>query len=388
MGGGIAYTSALAGYTVYLVDVSNEAVDKGMQAITKTAARAVERGRLSQSAADALLTRLKPTTDYADFADADLVVEAVSEIREIKNAVIEKASQTVRPGVPIASNTSTMPISELAEGAARPDEFIGLHFFSPVDRMKLVEVIKGAKTSETTLARALDYLTGIRKTPVIVNDALGFFTSRVVTAYTGEAFTLLAEGISPSVIDDVSVKGGMPIGPLAMADATTLTLLKDIMASLFSGKDRIGLDGMRIVEALNRLIDDFGRTGKLAGQGIYDYDENGLKEWPDITECFPPPDQELSREEIEKRLMHSQALETVRAMEEGVVENAIDADVGSVIGWAFPQAHGGVIGYIHTIGVRQFVEECNELTEKFGVRFTPPDKLNKMVAAGEEFYAE
>jgi len=388
MGSGISYCAAQAGYDVFLVDIDIDAAKGGVAAIQKNVGRAVERGRQSQEKADKLLSHLTPTADYADIANVDFVVEAVSEVLPIKKAVLEQVAKTVRPGVPIASNTSTMPISELAELTDDPENFIGLHFFSPVDRMKLVEVIKGKKTNNTVLARSLDFISGIRKTPIIVNDGLGFFTSRVVTAYTGEAFTLLAEGIDPAIIDDVSLRAGMPIGPLSMADATTLTLLKDIMASLSSAKGRIGMSGMRIVEALDHLIEDFGRTGKSSGKGIYSYDDSGRHDWPGIQECFPPPETEFSRELIEKRLMHSQALETVRAMEEGIIENAIDADVGSVIGWAFPSAHGGVIGYIHTIGIQQFIAECDKLTSDYGERFTPPQLLRKMVASGKEFYDE
>ncbi|HJO85704.1 MAG TPA: 3-hydroxyacyl-CoA dehydrogenase NAD-binding domain-containing protein, partial [Rhodospirillales bacterium] len=347
-----------------------------------------ERNRMTQKKADALLANLTPSMDYANIADVDIVVEAVAEIREIKDTVLKMAAEAVKPGVPIASNTSTMPITGLAVSVPNPESFIGMHFFSPVDRMKLVEVIKGEKTDETTLARALDFAAGIRKTPIVVNDGLGFFTSRVVNSYSGEAFTLLAEGISPFLIDDVALKAGMPVGPMTMADATTITLLKDIVASMSGSGERVGMAGMRMTEALAKLVDDYGRSGKAAGKGIFDYDENGQKEWPGLAECFTPMDPPLSREVIEKRLLHPQALEAVRALEEGIIENPIDADVGSVIGWAFPAAYGGVIGYIDTIGTRQFVAECDELAEQFGVRFVAPDMLRKMADKDEAFYTD
>ena len=388
MGSGIAYCSALAGYQVYLLEASQDALDKGIKTITKRVQGAVERNRMTQKKADALLANLTPSTDYANIADVDIVVEAVAEIREIKNTVLKMAAEAVKPGVPIASNTSTMPITGLAGSVPNPESFIGMHFFSPVDRMKLVEVIKGEKTDETTLARALDFAAGIRKTPIVVNDGLGFFTSRVVNSYSGEAFTLLAEGISPFLIDDVALKAGMPVGPMTMADATTITLLKDIVASMSGSGERVGMAGMRMTEALAKLVDDYGRSGKAAGKGIFDYDENGQKEWPGLAECFTPMDPPLSREVIEKRLLHPQALEAVRALEEGIIENPIDADVGSVIGWAFPAAYGGVIGYIDTIGTRQFVAECDELAEQFGVRFVAPDMLRKMADKDEAFYTD
>jgi len=386
MGSGIAYCSALAGYQVYLLEASQDALDKGIKTITKRVQGAVERNRMTQKKADALLANLTPSTDYADIADVDIVVEAVAEIRSVKDQVIKMTAEVIRPGVPIASNTSTMPITGLADSAQNPESFIGMHFFSPVDRMKLVEVIKGEKTDETTLARALDFAAGIRKTPIVVNDGLGFFTSRVVNSYSGEAFTLLAEGISPFLIDDVALKAGMPVGPMTMADATTITLLKDIVASMSGSGDRIGMAGMRMTEALARLVDDYGRSGKAEGKGIFDYDETGQKEWPGLAECFPPMDPPLSREVIEKRLLHPQALEAVRALEEGIVSNAIDADVGSVIGWAFPAAHGGVIGYINTIGAKQFAAECDKLAEQFGGRFSVPDMLRSMAENDEAFY--
>ena len=386
MGSGIAYCSALASYQVYLLEASQDALDKGIKTITKRVQGAVERNRMTQKKADALLANLTPSTDYADIADVDIVVEAVAEIRSVKDQVIKMTAEVIRPGVPIASNTSTMPITGLADSAQNPESFIGMHFFSPVDRMKLVEVIKGEKTDETTLARALDFAAGIRKTPIVVNDGLGFFTSRVVNSYSGEAFTLLAEGISPFLIDDVALKAGMPVGPMTMADATTITLLKDIVASMSGSGDRIGMAGMRMTEALARLVDDYGRSGKAEGKGIFDYDETGQKEWPGLAECFPPMDPPLSREVIEKRLLHPQALEAVRALEEGIVSNAIDADVGSVIGWAFPAAHGGVIGYINTIGAKQFAAECDKLAEQFGGRFSVPDMLRSMAENDEAFY--
>ncbi|MCY3703123.1 MAG: 3-hydroxyacyl-CoA dehydrogenase family protein, partial [Rhodospirillales bacterium] len=242
-----------------------------------------------------------------------------------------------------------------------------MHFFAPVDRMKLVEVIKGEQTDRATVARALDAVAGMRKTPIVVNDGLGFFTSRVVGAYTGEAFTLLAEGRAPDLIDDVALKAGMPIGPLAMADITSLTLLKDIVASISGDGSAAGLKGLRLAEALEKLT-RAGRTGK-AGGGIYDYGETGPQPWPGLAECFPRAAEELDRETMEKRLLYAQSLEAVRAMEEGVIENPIDADVGSVLGWAFPSAYGGVIGLIDTIGPAEFVAACDEIKARFGGRF-------------------
>ena len=387
MGSGIAYCAAQAGYGVFLLEADQDALEKGKEAITRRVRGAVERNRMSAETAEALLSRLKPTTDYGDIAGVDMVFEAVSEVRSIKETVTAAASNSVRPDVPIGSNTSTMPITQLAQSAGKPERFIGLHFFAPVDRMKLVEVIKGEQTDDTTLARALDFIAGIRKTPIVVNDGVGFYTSRVVATYSGEAFTLLAEGVSPALIDDVALKAGMPIGPMTMADATSLTLLKDIVASITGDGSATAYQGMRMTEALDRLT-DAGRTGKAGGGGIYDYDETGQYSWPELAECFPPVGEEPGRDVIERRLLHPQALEAVRAIEEGVIEDPIDADVGAVLGWAFPAAYGGVIGYIETIGLARFVAECDELRDRFGGRFEVPALLHSMADRGEHFFLD
>ena len=386
MGSGIAYCAAKAGFEVFLVDISTEAAEKGHQSIARTIERTVDRGFLRRDVADNMLACLKPTADYKDITNVDMVFEAVAEITDVKRAVIEQASSVIRTGVPIASNTSTIPITKLSAFTEHPNSFIGLHFFAPADRMKLVEVIRSNDTDNQTLARSLDFLTAIRKTPIVVNDGLGFFTSRVVGAYTGEALTLLAEGIDPFLIDDVALKGGMPIGPLAMADMTSLTLLKDIFASVVSDTSRMGLKGMRAVEALDRLVNKFDRSGKNSSQGIFNYGEKSQEKWDGLAECFPPIDTQPNRETIEQRLFHAQALEAARAIEEGIVQTAIDADVGSVLGWAFPSSYGGVIGYIHTIGVKQFISECEDIRVQFGDRFTPPVMLKKMAENGDEFY--
>ena len=387
MGSGIAYCATQAGYDVFLMEADEGSLEAGMESISNRIKGGVERNRMSAKAADKMLARLKPTTSYADIAGVDLVFEAVSEVQKIKDQVTADVCAVVRPDVPIASNTSTIPISILAGSASHPERFIGLHFFAPVDRMKLVEVIKGDRTDEATLARALDAIAGMRKTPIVVNDGLGFYTSRVVGAYTGEAFTLLAEGLSPSLIDEVALKAGMPIGPLAMADITSLTLLKDIVASINGDGTAIGLQGLRLTEALDKLT-SVGRVGKAGGGGVYDYDETGQRPWPGLSDCFPASGVLADDEVVEKRLLYSQSLEAVRAIEEGVIENPMDADIGSVLGWAFPSAYGGVIGLIDTIGTAKFVADCNVLKDLYGGRFDVPGRLRDMADRGDAFYSE
>ena len=387
MGGGIAYCAAQAGYDVFLLEAEQGRLEAGMESISNRIKGSVDRNRMSAKAAKKMLARLKPTTSYADISDVDLVFEAVSEVQKIKDQVTAAVCAVVRPDVPIASNTSTIPISYLAGSASHPERFIGLHFFAPVDRMKLVEVVKGDRTDKATLARALDAIAGMRKTPIVVNDGLGFYTSRVVGAYTGEAFTLLAEGLSPSLIDEVAIKAGMPVGPLAMADMTSLTLLKDIVASIKGDGAAIGLQGLRLSEALDKLT-SVGRVGKAGGGGIYDYDETGQHPWPGLSDCFPQSGVLVDDEVVEKRLLYAQSLEAVRAIEEGVIENPMDADIGSVLGWAFPSAYGGVIGLIDTIGAAKFVADCDIFKDLYGGRFDVPGLLRDMVDRGNVFYSE
>lgn len=387
MGSGIAYCAALAGYEVILLEKERDRLESGVASIREKLRRAVDRGRMLPDKAEDVFARLRPSTDYSDISGVDLVFEAVSEVLDIKEKVIATVCAQVRNDVPIATNTSTIPIKTLAGSAINPERFIGLHFFSPVERMKLVEVIKGGQTDKPTLARALDVIAGMRKIPIVVNDGLGFFTSRVVASYTGEAFTLMAEGLAPDIIDDVAVKAGLPIGPLAMADITSLTLLKDIVTSIMGDGSATGLIGLRLLETLERLTEE-GRSGKDSGRGIYDYDGSGQKPWPGLADCFPPSVETLDRGIIEKRLLYAQSLEAARAIEEGVIEDAIDADVASVLGWAFPSSYGGVIGLIDTIGSAQFLTECDELKDKFGGRFEAPAIIRDMADRGMSFFSE
>jgi len=387
MGSGIAYCAAQAGYDVHLLEADADRLEQAAASITKRVQGAVERNRMAADKAEAMLARLKPTTSYDDIAGVNVVFEAVSEMQEIKDSVTSSVCAVVGPDVPIASNTSTIPISRLAAAATNPERFIGLHFFAPVERMRLVEVIKGAKTDQATLACALDAIAGMRKTPIVVNDGLGFYTSRVVAAYTGEAFTLLAEGLAPDLIDDVALQAGMPIGPLAMADITTLTLLKDIVASISGDGSAAWLQGLRLTEALETLT-AAGRTGKADGAGIYDYGDYGPTPWSGLPNFFPSTGEELVRDTIEKRLLYAQSLEAIRAIEDGVIENPIDADVGSVLGWAFPSAYGGVIGLVHTHGISQFVAECDALKNEFGGRFEAPQLLLDMAGRNDTFFQD
>lgn len=386
MGGGIAFTAAAAGLEVVLIEVNDAALARGLAAITRTGERQVKAGRMTAEARDALMARVRGQTGYDGLAEVDAGIEAVVEVEGVKAAVLEQLGAAIRPGAPVASNTSTLPITSLAQYCPDPEAFIGAHFFGPVERMPLVEVICGARTSQATLARTLDLLKLLKKSPIVVQDGLGFFTSRVVASYTGEAMTLLGEGVSATQIDRVATDFGMVIGPCAMNDMTGLPLLIDIFSSVRSDETRVSNRGNRAVEVLQSLV-AAGRTGRRDGAGIYDYVDGKQVAWDGLADLFPRKGAALPDSEIRQRLMHAQALETVRAMAEGIVASATDADVGSVLGWMFPRGFGGVLSYVDTIGARQFVAECDALVATCGGRFEAPALLRDMAARDGRFHA-
>ena len=386
MGSGITYKAALAGINVNLMDVSEELTNKAIENISKIAHKAVERKLITDDEANKLMNRITPTTEYKNIRGSDLVIEAVSENIKLKQKVFSDVLENIPSIVPVASNTSTISIDKLSRKLKSPENMIGLHFFAPVERMKLVEVVKGAKTNEVTLAKALDFLSLIKKTPIVVNDCHGFFTSRVVATYTAEAITMLSEGVSPSLIDNCATQAGMPIGPLEMADITSLVLLKDIFRSIIGDGNQIWNKGIKVLETLDKLIIDFDRTGRREGKGIYSYKNTAIEEWSDLKSVFPTPPNILKAEVIEQRLFFVQALEAARALEEGVVENPMDADLASVLGWAFPSAYGGVLGYVDHIGISKFISIAHRLAGQFGERFIPPAILLDMETSREKFH--
>ena len=284
-----------------------------------------------------------------------------------------------------ASNTSTIPITQLAEASNRPENFIGLHFFSPVDRMPLVEIIVGKKTNDRTISAAVDYVTAIRKVPIIVNDSRGFFTSRVFGTFTGEGIFLLEEGVPAAMIENISRTKGMPVGPLAVSDEVSLTLGLHVMES--DPRLQEMPDMQRIYKIQKMLVVEHGRKGKKAGAGFYEYPQGGKKYlWPKLGEIFQSDPDTLDKETIAKRIFHRQALESYRCLDEGVLRSAKDGDIGSVLGWGFPIFTGGAISYIQYVGMKQFVVECDELAQQFGSRFSVPDSLRQMAESGKTFY--
>jgi 3-hydroxyacyl-CoA dehydrogenase/enoyl-CoA hydratase/3-hydroxybutyryl-CoA epimerase len=391
MGAGIAYVQALAGIETVLLDVKQEAADKGKAHAADLLKKRVSRGQMTQEKADATLALITATTDYAALKGSDLVIEAVFENREIKAEVTKKAEAQLGPDAVFGSNTSTLPITGLAEASVRPERFIGIHFFSPVDKMMLVEIIRGAKTGDAAAAVAIDYVLKIKKTPIVVHDARGFYTSRCFMTYLQERVQMLVDGLPPALIDNVGRMTGMPRGPLEMSDDVALDLAYKIVDQTAKDLgDRYTPGPMDAL--LKTLVVEQGRYGRKNGKGFYDYPESGPKRlWPGLKDIAPPKtrssDPELV-EELKTRFLYRQAVEAARCVEEGVVVDARDADVGAILGWGFAPWTGGPLSLIDTVGAAAFVETCDRLAAAYGPRFAPPKLLRDMAARGEGFYAE
>jgi 3-hydroxyacyl-CoA dehydrogenase/enoyl-CoA hydratase/3-hydroxybutyryl-CoA epimerase len=387
MGAGIAHVSAMAGMEVVLIDRSVADAEKGKAVSKGILDKQVERGGLTAEARDAVLARITPTTDYDLLKGADLVIEAVFEDRALKAEVTRKAEAVIGSEAVFASNTSTLPISGLATSSARPKTFIGLHFFSPVPKMQLVEIIMGAETGPAALARAMDYVRAIGKTPIVVNDGRGFYTSRVFGTYVREGLALLEEGVNPALIENAGKIAGMPVGPLEVADAVSLDLVHKIQKQTKAdlGADYKPQPGDGVIEL---FVEKLGRLGRKAGKGFYDYPADGPKRlWPDLGKHFPRAAEQPDVEEVKRRLMSIQGLETVRCVEEKVLTDPRDADLGSIFGWGFPPFTGGTLSYIDGRGAESFVRDCDTLAQKYGERFAPPPLLRDMAAKGERFHA-
>jgi len=386
MGGGIAYVSAKAGIEVVLLDTTQEAADKGKAYAQGLLDKAVSKGRSTPARRDALLARIRPTTRYEDLAGCDLVIEAVFEDRAVKAEVTRKAEAVLGADKVFASNTSTLPITGLAQASSRPGNFIGLHFFSPVDKMALVEIIVGKDTSEATLARGFDYVLQIGKTPIVVNDSRGFYTSRVFATYVMEGLALLAEGVHPRSIEVAGLQAGMPMPPLALQDELSLSLSlhvaeqtrKDLAAEGRSVPEHPGL-------GVIRQLCELGRIGKKAGKGFYDYSAEGKSLWPELGRLYPLAAEQPAQQELIDRLMFVQANEAARCWEEGVLRTVADANVGSIFGWGFAPFHGGVLQFVNAMGTRAFVARARALAQRHGARFEPAAVLVKMAETDATF---
>ncbi|MDT8319945.1 MAG: 3-hydroxyacyl-CoA dehydrogenase NAD-binding domain-containing protein [Xanthomonadales bacterium] len=386
MGAGIAYVSAQAGIEVVLLDTDQDTAEHGKAYSERLLNKAIERGRSTPEKAAAVLELIKPTTNYHDLAGCDLVVEAVFENPQIKADVTAKTEAVVPESCIFASNTSTLPITGLAEASERPEQFIGIHFFSPVEKMPLVEVIVGEKTGDLAIARSLDYIRQIRKTPIVVNDSRGFFTSRVFGTFTGEGITMLSEGIQPALIENVAKMAGMPIGPLAVTDEVSLELAHKVGRETAAALGR-EYPGKASETVIQHMVEDLERRGKRFGKGFYDYPKDAKKRlWPDLAEHFPPRAEQPDIDELKKRFLYIQALESARCMEEGVLTHPEDGDIGSIFGIGYPAWTGGSLSYIDTVGIVRFVEECDRMAQAYGKRFAVSDWLRERASRGQSFY--
>jgi 3-hydroxyacyl-CoA dehydrogenase/enoyl-CoA hydratase/3-hydroxybutyryl-CoA epimerase len=392
MGAGIAHVQALAGIETILLDQDQAAAERGKDHSRRLLAKAAAAGAISEARAGEVLGLIRPTTNYSELQGADMVIEAVFENQALKEEVIARAEAQLPAAAIFGTNTSTLPVGGLANASGRPENFIGVHFFSPVDRMSLVEIILGAETSRETLARAMDYVMKIRKTPIVVKDSRGFYTSRCYRTYPAEGMTMLAEGISPAIIDNVGRMTGMPRGPLELSDDVGLDLshrIRSEMALALGDQYRRG----PVDDLLAAMVEDGQRFGRKNGRGFYDYPQapakkrlwSGLKDLAPvrIAECSP----ELARE-LKARLLYIQALEAARCVEEGVIADPRDVDVGAILGWGFARWTGGPLSLIDGIGAAAFTAACDRLADKYGQRFEPGALLRQMARRGGAFYGK
>jgi len=387
MGSGIAYACAMSGIEVVLKDVSQEVADKGKAYSEGLLKKRVSKGKSTKEKAEEILNRIKATIDANDLKGCDLIIEAVTENRKVKAIVTAEAEAQMDPNGVFASNTSTLPITGLAEKSSRPKQFIGLHFFSPADRMPLVEIIVGKETSPETLARSFDFVKQIKKTPIVVNDSRGFYTSRVFATYVLEGMALLAEGNNPRGIESAGLQAGMPVGPLALTDEVSLGLMVHIRTQTL---EDLQAEGKTIPEHIaytvaDKMVNELKRPGKAAGGGFYEYPKDGKKFlWPGLAQAFPHKT-DLDEKTMIERMMFIQCIETVRCFEEKVLTSVPDGNIGSIFGWGFAPFKGGTLQYINDYGFKEFVARAKELTAKYGERFSVPALLEQMAKDGKEF---
>jgi 3-hydroxyacyl-CoA dehydrogenase/enoyl-CoA hydratase/3-hydroxybutyryl-CoA epimerase len=387
MGAGIAYVSAQAGIEVVLIDRDRESAEKGKAHSAGLMDKAIQRKRATAEEKDALLALIHPTADYADLKGCDLVIEAVFEDRGVKKEATEKAMAQLSGDAIFASNTSTLPITSLAETYKDAEKFIGIHFFSPVDRMMLVEVIMGKETGDAALAMALDYVRAIKKTPIVVNDSRGFYANRCVMAYLLEGHLMLAEGVPPAMIENVARIAGMPVGPLSLTDEVGVDLAwKIVQATKKDAGTEILIDPGQ-EKLLEEMVVKRERFGRKNAKGFYDYAGREKSLWPGLADIFAAKSaDDFDVGELKERLLVTQALEAARTVEEGVVTDPREADVGSILGFGFAPYTGGTLSYIDFMGAAEFAALAERLAKKHGPRFTPPKLVKEMAARGETFY--
>ena len=388
MGAGIAYVTAKAGIPVVLIDRDTTAAEKGKAHSASLMDGLIKKGRASEADKEKLLSLITATDDYGALDGADLVVEAVFEDSEVKKGVTEKAEAVIAKDAIFASNTSTIPIGSLAKNSARPANFIGIHFFSPVDKMMLVEIILGEKTEEKALATAIDYVRAIKKTPIVVNDTRGFYVNRCVLLYMAEAFQMLIEGVPPAMIENAARMAGMPVGPLALTDEIAIDLAQKIMKQTIRDLGEKAVDKEQF-NLVNTMVETHGRLGRKNGKGFYDYPEKPAKKhlWPELKTLYPQQDADsIDVAELKARFLAVIALEAARVMEEGIVTDPREADVGSILAFGFAPYTGGVLSYIDGMGLDAFLKLAKGLEKKYGKQFKAPKLLRDMAEKGESFY--
>ncbi|MEM8798648.1 MAG: 3-hydroxyacyl-CoA dehydrogenase NAD-binding domain-containing protein [Pseudomonadota bacterium] len=391
MGAGITYCSAKAGMDVVLLDRDQDAADKGKAYSENLVNKDVKRKKLSQEKGDQLLARIHPTTDYEDLRGCDLIIEAVFESTEIKREVTQKVEAVVGPDTVFGSNTSTLPITDLQQNWSKPENFVGIHFFSPVEKMPLVEMIMGKDTGDKALAVALDYTRQIRKTPIVVNDSRGFYTSRCVGVYITEGHAMLQNGVVPALIENCGKMAGYPMGPLQLNDSVAIDLSVKIAKQTMSdlGQSLDDLDPWAKIPFT--MSDEHGRHGMKNQKGFYDYDEGSVKPralWPGLGDLFRVSEEQPSPAEVKTRLLYRQVVECARCFEEGVLTTPEDGDLGAIFGWGFGPFTGGPFSFMDTVGLDKFVAECDRLAQTYGDRFAPPQLLRDMAAQGRTFYGD
>ena len=388
MGHGITYVSALSGLNLVMTDTTQENADKGLSRIKVILNEKLKQGRTTKGKMDEILSRITATADYDKLRNCDLIIEAVFEDRDLKGKVTIEAEKIMDSNGVFASNTSTLPITGLAEKSIRPEKFIGIHFFSPVHKMKLVEIIRGDKTNDETIAKAFDYVLKIKKIPIVVNDSRGFYTSRVFSTYPNEGLALLAEGNSPQEIESAGKKAGMPVGPLAVIDEVNIGLVAGIRNQ--TRKD-LAAEGKKLPPGpadpvIDLMTEKLNRLGRANGRGFYEYPDNGKKYlWPELKKHFPPTKNPLSQNKMMERMLFVQVIETIRCYEENVVTSVEDANIGSIFGWGFAPLKGGTLQFVNDYGIQEFEKQAQKLAKKYGERFTPPELLIEMAANNQTF---
>ena len=386
MGAGIAYSTAKSGIEVVLLDLDLARAEKGKEYSESRLLKSVKKGRRTPEQVEEILARITPTDTYADLEGCELIVEAVFEDRGIKADVTRKTEAVVPETAIFGSNTSTLPITGLAQASERPENFIGLHFFSPVERMPLVEIITGARTSPETLARSMDYVQAIGKTPIVCKDSRGFYTSRVFGTYVTEGVRMLTEGIKPALVENAGKQTGMPMPPLALADAVGLKLMHSVGVATKKDLGDAAPDNPS-QPVLARLVVELGRHGKSNGQGFYDYEGRDKRLWSGLSELYPAAREQPPVEELKRRLLYVQVLEAARVYEEGLVATPAEIDVGAILGWGFAAWTGGPLSLVDQLGAAEFVARCEALAAAHGERFEPTAGLRELAASGGRYYS-